>query len=163
MHKSLLLFLMSISLLGCTTATKTCINERTNKTIIRWGDYITKTGAFKGYEYHAEDLHVYTVTSENRDSKPTLTIVDTVYADVYCNRLNAVIEGFTEIQSLHSPGIISRSVEYVNEKTNVHKKAIWNPAFATFGSKEFRTIYDSLMLSVPVKNIWPTVMDSTKQ
>jgi hypothetical protein len=27
-------------------------------------------------------------------------------------------------------------------------KAIWNPEFTTYGSKEFRAIYDSLMLVI---------------
>ena len=44
----------------------------------------------------------------------------------------------------------------------ITKKAIWNPLFQTYGSKEFRAIYDSLMLTVSLKNRWPdTIINNT--
>ena len=74
---------------------------------------------------------------------------DSVNVDFFCTTLQDMIGTFTAIQSLYSPGKSYRSVEYINAKTNVHKKAIWNPEFSTFGSKEFRTLHDSLMQKVP--------------
>ena len=83
-------------------------------------------------------------------------------AQVFCKRLNTIIDTFSEIQSLYSPGTIGRSIEYINQKTMITKKAIWNPLFQTYGSKEFRAIYDSLMLTVSLKNRWPdTIIHNT--
>jgi hypothetical protein len=147
---------------GCTTSYKSCINERTNQTIIRWGDYVIADGTFHGYEYRAQDLGVYTVQKQPEHKEIQFQKIDTVQAQVFCMRLNTIIDSFSEIQSLYSPGTIGRSIEYINQKTMITKKAIWNPLFQTYGSKEFRAIYDSLMQTVSVKNRWPdTIIHET--
>ena len=153
MMKTIVLMIIGFFLHGCTTTKTTCINERTLGTILRWGDGDMENGSFSGYEMHAEDLRVYTAERSKTSESMNIKSIDSISVDVFCGRLQEVIQTFTIIQSLYSPGKSYRSVEYINNKTNVHKKAIWNPEFATFGSKEFRAIHDSLMLITASKRI----------
>ena len=146
MMKSLLIVIIGTFLHGCATTKPICINERTLGTIIRWGDGEMEKGSYAGYEIHADDLGVYSADRSKASEAMSIKRMDSVSAEVFCGRLQEVIQTFTTIQSLYSPGKTYRSVEYINTKTNVHKKAIWNPEFTTFGSKEFRAIHDSLML-----------------
>jgi hypothetical protein len=127
----------------------TCINERTLGTILRWGDGDMASGSYTGFEIHAEDLGVYNAQRSNGSETMNIKRIDSVNVDFFCTTLQNMIGTFTAIQSLYSPGKTYRSVEYINTKTNVHKKAIWNPEFSTYGSKEFRALHDSLMLTVP--------------
>jgi hypothetical protein len=127
----------------------TCINERTLGTILRWGDGDMASGSYTGFEIHAEDLGVYNAQRSNGSDTMNIKRIDSVNVDFFCTTLQNMIGTFTAIQSLYSPGKTYRSVEYINTKTNVHKKAIWNPEFSTYGSKEFRALHDSLMLTVP--------------
>lgn len=144
-----ILILMTVSLfIGCTSTPKSCINERTIGTIIRWGEGEMEKGTFSGYEMHAKELALYGVNRTDAKSTMSLTRMDSIESRLFCGKLQEIVGTFTAIQSLYSPGKAYRSVEYINTKTNVHMKAIWNPEFATFGSKEFRAIYDSLMLTV---------------
>jgi hypothetical protein len=118
-------------------------------TIIRWGDGDMASGSFSGYEIHAEDLGLYTAQRNNGNDVMNVKRIDSVNAEFFCKQLQDMIGTFTAIQSLYSPGKMYRSVEYINTKSNVQKKAIWNPEFSTFGSKEFRALHDSLMLTLP--------------
>jgi hypothetical protein len=142
----LLLFLF---LHGCMSKPSTCINERTQETIIRWGDGEISSGAYSGHEMRAKNLGVYTIKRSSGNEQFQANHMDSVNIDLFCKRLQDIISTFTAIQSLYSPGKTFRSIEYINPKTNVHKKAIWNPEFATFGSKEFRALHDSLMRMIP--------------
>lgn len=147
--KSLIIMILGVFLHGCMNTKNTCINERTMGTILRWGDGDIASGSFTGYEIHAEDLGVFNAHRTNGNEVMNIKRIDSVNVDFFCATLQDMIGTFTAIQSLYSPGKSYRSVEYINAKTNVHKKAIWNPEFSTFGSKEFRTIHDSLMQKVP--------------
>ncbi|MBM4150119.1 MAG: hypothetical protein FJ219_00530 [Ignavibacteria bacterium] len=143
------ILLMGSLFIGCTSTPSTCINDRTIGTIIRWGDGELGKGSYSGYEMHAKELALYAVNKPDATSSMSLVILDSIESRLFCGKLQDIVGTFTAIQSLYSPGKTYRSVEYVNTKTNVHMKAIWNPEFTTFGSKEFRAIYDSLMLAVP--------------
>ena len=147
--KSVIVMILGLFLHGCTNTKTTCINERTMGTILRWGDGDIASGSFTGYEIHAEDLGVFNAHRTNGNEVMNIKRIDSVNVDFFCTTLQDMIGTFTAIQSLYSPGKSYRSVEYINAKTNVHKKAIWNPEFSTFGSKEFRTLHDSLMQKVP--------------
>jgi len=149
MMKSVIVMILGLFLHGCMSTKTTCINERTMGTILRWGDGDIASGSFTGYEIHAEDLGVYNAHRTNGNDAMNVKRIDSVNVDFFCSTLQDMIGTFTAIQSLYSPGKSYRSVEYINTKTNVHKKAIWNPEFSTFGSKEFRALHDSLMLRVP--------------
>lgn len=144
--RSLIIIVIGFFLHGCAGTKTTCINERTNGTILRWGDGDMASGSYSGYEIHAEDLGLYNAERSMGSQAMNMQRMDSVSAEFFCGRLQEVIGTFTSIQSLYSPGKTYRSVEYINTKTNIHKKAIWNPEFTTFGSKEFRAIHDSLML-----------------
>ncbi|MEY3688994.1 MAG: hypothetical protein RIT37_556 [Bacteroidota bacterium] len=148
--KSVIVIIFGLFLHGCMSTKTTCINERTMGTIIRWGDGDMASGSFAGYEIHAEDLGVYSAQRMNANQAMNLKKIDSVNVEYFCKQLHDMIGTFTAIQSLYSPGTTYRSVEYINTKTNVQKKAIWNPEFSTYGSKEFRALHDSLMLTIPV-------------
>lgn len=149
MKHYLYIALCGLLLHGCMSTKTTCINERTMGTIIRWGDGDMASGSFSGYEIHAEDLGLYTAQRNNGNDVMNVKRIDSVNAEFFCKQLQDMIGTFTAIQSLYSPGKMYRSVEYINTKSNVQKKAIWNPEFSTFGSKEFRALHDSLMLTLP--------------
>lgn len=148
----IILLLIACIASGCMSAPKTCISERTIGTIIRWGNGDMQNGSYKGYEMHAKELAIFAIERDNAQSGMNPKRLDSIDVPLFCGRLQEIVGAFTAIQSLYSPGKTYRSVEYINTKTNVHMKAIWNPEFATFGSKEFRAIYDSLMLAVPLMN-----------
>lgn len=148
MRMQLFILITCINLMACMSTVSTCINDRTIGTILRWGDGDMKSGLYQGYELHAEDVSLYSIKKAQGNEAMTINRVDSVGASVFCSRLGDIIETFTAIQSLYSPGQTYRSIEYINTKTNVHKKAIWNPEFSTFGSKEFRALHDSLMVLV---------------
>ncbi|MFM8840576.1 MAG: hypothetical protein ACKOFB_05695 [bacterium] len=145
-----LLILCACLLFGCMSAPKSCINERTTGTILRWGDGSLESGTYKGFEAKAENLGIFSIERSNVKESMKSNRLDSMDAKVFCMRLQEVVTAFTTVQSLYSPGKTYRSVEYINTRTNVHMKAVWNPEFATFGSKEFRSIFDSLMVSVPL-------------
>jgi len=140
--------LLSCLVFGCTSTPSTCINDRTIGTIIRWGDGELGKGTYSGYEMHAKELNLYSANKPDGTSPMCLAKIDSIDSRLFCGKLQDIVGTFTAIQSLYSPGKAYRSIEYINTKTNVHMKAIWNPEFTTYGSKEFRAIYDSLMLVI---------------
>lgn len=144
----IVLILITCFACGCMSTPSTCISERTIGTVIRWGDGDLQKGSYKGYEMHAKELAIFAVEKENMQSGMNQRRIDSVDTRFFCRTLQDIVGTFTAIQSLYSPGKTYRSIEYINTKTNVHMKAIWNPEFTTYGSKEFRAIYDSLMLVI---------------
>jgi hypothetical protein len=155
-------FFCMAGFLGCSSSTqRTCLNERTIHTVLRWGDYQERSGVYKGFELHASNLKLYRVYRQNQQSEMQRQIIDSVNAPEICRHISTVINTFTDIQSLYSPGPVSRAVEYVNNQSGISKRAVWNPQFQTFGSKEFRAVYDSLLALIPASALWPA--DSSAQ
>jgi hypothetical protein len=129
--------ILGLFLHGCMSTKTTCINERTMGTILRWGDGDIASGSFTGYEIHAEDLGVYNAHRTNGNDVMNVKRIDSVNVDFFCSTLQDMIGTFTTIQSLYSPGKSYRSVEYINTKTNVHKKLFGIRNFQHSEAKNF--------------------------
>lgn len=138
---------------GCSPAVEKadCINERTKPVVIRWGDYDTEGGRLRAYQFNGS-LELAKVKRETVSEQPDIEKYGTMEGVQFCTWLRKSLDVFEQIQSLNAPGETSRYVEYSTPKTTI--RAVWNPKFQTFGSKEFRALYDSLMTLVPEKEKW---------
>ncbi len=131
-----------------------CMNERTRETVIRWGDFNPKTGETKAYQITgiAERAKYLRETSS---SEQILKQVQPIAPEEFCKYLTLTLRTFDTIQTLHAPGSEqARYIEYTNTTTNSSARAIWNPNYQTYGSKEFRAVYDSLMTIIPTQERW---------
>ncbi len=138
---------------GCSPAAEKadCVNERTRSAVIRWGDYDTKGGRLRAYQFNGA-LELSKVKRETMSEQPDVEKYATIEGQQFCKWFRKSLDVFEQIQSLNAPGEISRYVEYSTPKTTI--RAVWNPKFQTFGSKEFRMLYDSLMTLVPETEKW---------
>lgn len=131
-----------------------CMNERTRETIIRWGDYNPKTGEMKAYQFTGGAIRSKFLRTTS-SSDPVLSLEKPIAPEDFCRYLALTLRTFDTIQTLHAPGAEqARFIEYTNTTTNASARAIWNPAYQTYGSKEFRAVYDSLMTIIPTQERW---------
>lgn len=138
---------------GCSRVAEqgACLNERTRPAVVRWGDYDTKSGQLRAYQF-AGSLELATVRRETYQEQPEVAVFQPLDGRVFCTWLRKTLDVFEQIQTLNAPGEMSRYVEYSTPKTTI--RAVWNPKFQTYGSKEFRALYDSLMTLVPAGKRW---------
>lgn len=131
-----------------------CMNERTRETIIRWGDYNPKSGEMKAYQFTGGAVRSKYLR-ENTASEPVLSLEKPIAPEDFCRYLTLTLRTFDTIQTLHAPGAEqARFIEYTNTTTNSSARAIWNPNYQTYGSKEFRAVYDTLMTIIPTQERW---------
>lgn len=157
MHKKTLsvfvVFCISILCFGASCSTSdagkvSCLSERARQTTIRWGDYDVKSGKMRAYQFSGS-LKMSTVERESFGEQPEINDFDKIEGEVFCKWLEKTVSIFEKIQTLNAPGDEARYVEYSTAKTTV--RAVWNPKYQTYGSKEFRAFYDSLTALVPEK------------
>ena len=131
-----------------------CMNERNRESIIRWGDFNPKTGATKAYQFTGTAIRAKYLR-ENSTSDAILRQEQPMTTENFCKYLSLTLRTFDTIQTLHAPGADqARFIEYTNSITNTSARAIWNPIYQTYGSKEFRAVYDSLMTIIPNDERW---------
>lgn len=130
-----------------------CINERMKDAVIRWGEYSTKTGQMRGYQFNG-NLTLAKCLRESETDSNTINPMSEISSDDFCKYLTTTLRTFDTVQTLHAPGQIARFVEYTNTGTNAKARAVWNPDFKTYGSKAFRSVYDSLMTFIPPEQRW---------
>lgn len=143
---------------SCTTPEpvkkSSCMNERTRETTIRWGDYNPKTGEMKAYQFTGSAIRSK-YRRETTASEPVLSLEKPIAPEDFCKYLTLTLWTFDTIQTLHAPGAEqARFIEYSNLSSNSLARAIWNPNYQTYGSKEFRAVYDSLMTIIPMNERW---------
>ncbi len=152
----LFILFLALSCSSCThadTNMPSCINERTRQTIIRWGNYDVNSGKLHSYQFTGS-LALATVHRLTYREQPVIDNIGAIKGEVFCKWLAKTIETFEDIQTLNAPGETARYVEYSSSKATI--RAVWNPKYQTFGSKEFRALYDSLMTLIPDRNLWET-------
>lgn len=132
---------------------KKCLNERTVKSVLRWGEYDPETGVFRSYQCGG-DLQLKKISRESFKEQYKEENLVKIEEHNFCNVLTETVKTFEKLQTLNSSGPISRYIEYSPAPEKDSFRAVWNPRFRTFGSKEFRAIYDSLMVMVPTKDQW---------
>lgn len=139
---------------SCSTpAVKSCINERTRESVIRWGEYSTRTGQMRAYQFDGS-LKLAKCLRESEADTNKLTLIREIPSDDFCKYLMTTLQTFDTVQTLYAPGEVARFVEYTNYESNAKARAVWNPEYKTYGSKAFRSVYDSLMTIIPPEQQW---------
>lgn len=146
MQKVLIISIM-VLLVACGTTTKTtkttCINEKMKDLTLRWGGHNYKTNTLSGWQIDGS-LNVFTFIKDSLNPNFTTQLIGTIDSNKFCEILSKTKKLFVEIQALNSPGDSSHFVEYIHPSTNTNLRAVWNMRFKTFGSTEFRQIFDTL-------------------
>lgn len=132
---------------------KKCLNERTAKSVLRWGEYDPETGVFRSYQCGG-DLQLKKISRETFKEQYKEENLIKIEEHNFCNVLTETVKTFEKLPTLNSSGPISRYIEYYSAPEKDPFRAVWNPRFRTYGSKEFRAIYDSLMVMIPMKDQW---------
>jgi hypothetical protein len=139
---------------SCSTpAPKSCITERTKESVVRWGEYSTRTGQMRAYQFDGT-LFVAKYLRESQTDTNTLSPIRSLPSDDFCKYLSTTLRTFDTVQTLYAPGEIARFVEYSSTATKTTIRAVWNPEFKTYGSTAFRSVYDSLMTIIPQEHRW---------
>ncbi len=125
-----------------------CIRPGMREIRIRWGDWIDSTAVLTGHEIDAQGkLFAYQASPYSvKYLRDSVSHIDTAQV---CYWVDTVRKTFLRIQSLtvHAPHM--RYVEYQNPDAHLSLRAVWDSRFETYGSKEFRAIFDSLQTLVP--------------
>jgi hypothetical protein len=152
--KILILIISFITFYGCGTLAdktkRTCLDEISEGMILRWGGHNYQTHYLSGFQIDG-NAQLYKFTRINSNADYILEEISPVDTTKFCELLRTTKKLFIEIQSLNVQADSSQFVEYINPATNIHLSAVWNEMFKTFGSKEFRGLFDSLNGLVPEK------------
>lgn len=130
-----------------------CVNERTAKSIIRWGEYDPASGVTRAYQWGG-DLQLKKLARENFKEPFKEEMLIKTDEHSFCISLSEIVKTFEKVPTLNSPGAISRYIEYYPAANKDVFRAVWNPRYRNVGSKDFRVIYDSLMTVVPENDRW---------
>lgn len=130
-----------------------CINERTSKSILRWGEYDPVSGITRAYQWGG-DLQLKKLERENFKEQYTEEMVLKTDEHSFCISLSETVKTFEKVPTLNSPGPISRFIEYYPAANKDVFRAVWNPRYRNIGNKDFRAIYDTLMTAVPDAGRW---------
>lgn len=135
---------LATALSGCSSPPPPpdCITSENRELLVRWGD-IEEDKTVTGFAVHSNASMVsFAQKSLEAPMKETeLGVMDGV---VYCETVKLIRTTFLEVQALHAPGNVSRFIEISNPPQGLYLRAVWNPKYETFGSKEFRAIFDTL-------------------
>jgi hypothetical protein len=128
-----------------TTENKSCINELTKESVIRWGGHNMKTQKLSGWQLDANSI-LFEFTKDGKDSEYKFKEIGKVDIEKFCELYRTAQKYFLEIQALNAPGDSSHFVEIINPITKTNLRAVWNVRFKTYGSQEFRALFDSLQV-----------------
>ncbi|MFM7774951.1 MAG: hypothetical protein ACKO9V_08975 [Candidatus Kapaibacterium sp.] len=125
-----------------------CVKPSMREVLLRWGEWNDTTKVLAGYEVDAAGRLFRTQAAEFserylRDSIGTMPVAS------FCMFTDTTRATFLKIQSLTVRAPVMRYVEYQNPPARVTLRAVWDKRFQTFGSREFRAIFDSLSTFIP--------------
>ncbi len=125
-----------------------CIRPNMKEVRVRWGDWIDSTDVLSGYEIDAQG-RLFKYSASPHSQKYLRDSIGTVSREQLCMSIDTVRKTFLKIQTLwvHAPHM--RYVEYQNPEASLSLRAVWDSRFQTYGSREFRAIFDSLSTLVP--------------
>ncbi|MFH1050557.1 MAG: hypothetical protein V1779_06450 [bacterium] len=158
-NKLILIILLILLFTGCGTVSETtrtnCINEKMKDVTLRWGGHNYKTNCLSGWQIDGE-LNFYSFVKDSLNLSYKTKLIGTVDTNKFCELLGTARKLFVEVQALYAPGDSSHFVEYIQSSTNTNLRAVWNMRFKTYGSTEFRDLFDSLnAMSKYEKYIYP--------
>jgi len=145
------LAILCLVLLGasCSTSTKPrpttvapCISEQQRELSVRWGTEDDSTHTSDAYLLNTKG-EVFRLETDT-DKQTDTIFLNSVPQTEYCQRADAVKTAYLKTQAMNVRGRRARYVEYVNPKTDVYLRVVWNPDIPTFQSRFFRAEFDSL-------------------
>jgi hypothetical protein len=141
----ILSFIVSACGSSSDTTKESCLNDSMKGMILRWGGHNYKTNYISGYQIdNKADLYKFEMKNSFEDAKTEK--IGNVDEERFCRLLKDTKRFFIEIQALHAPGDTSNFIEFINPVTNTNLRAVWNARYKTYGSREFRALFDSLNL-----------------
>jgi len=147
LNKSVIILFIVFFMVGCGTLSETtktnCINENSKDLTLRWGGHNYQTNCLSGWQIDGE-LNLYTFIRDSLNPTYKTEKIGTVDTIRFCELLRTTKKLFVEVQALHAPGDSSHFIEYIQPTTNTNLRAVWNMRFKTYGSTEFRALFDSL-------------------
>lgn len=149
MKIKVILLSIIVMIISCNTGklSENCVAGYLDSVILRWGGHNLKTNYISGWQIDGNyDLYEIIRTGEDVDYR--LKKIGKVDEQRFCRLVKLTEKNFVQIQALNAPGDSSHFVQYINNKTNTNLRAVWNVRFKTYGSAEFRALYDSLNLFV---------------
>lgn len=149
MKVKIIILMVTILVISCKTSdvNNECVAGYLDSVILRWGGYNSKTNYISGWQIDGNyDLYEILRTESDKDYK--LKKIGKVDAQRFCRMVKLTEKNFVKIQALNAPGDSSHFIQYINNKTNTNLRALWNVRFKTYGSTEFRNLFDSLKLFV---------------
>ncbi len=134
---------------SCTTTTRPrptavapCITEAQRELSVRWGTEDDSAHTVDAYLMNTKgEIFRLETNTDKRTDTVYLTAAD---PQEYCQRAEAVKTAYLKTQAMNVRGVRARYVEYVNPKTDVYLRVVWNPDIPTFQSRFFRAEFDSL-------------------
>lgn len=118
--------------------------------LLRWGAWNDSLGVLKGYELDA-DMRLWKYTAYTNRNTYSRDSIGTVAKPSVCYFADTTRKAFLYVQTLFVKGPVSHFVEYNNPERDVALRAVWDARYQTFGSKEFRAIFDSLNTAYNVR------------
>ncbi len=147
MKRMVIIGFAAIALLFSCSSTKkdnkTCLDKNMKGLTLRWGGHNYKTHALSGYQIDSE-ARLYRFEKTKGDKEYKTTEIGKVKPRKICYLAGRVQQLFLKLQTLTAPGDSSNFIELINPATNFHQRAVWNVKFETYGSKEFRAVFDTL-------------------
>lgn len=142
-------FLFSIILLSaCATSPKSdCLEGTSKELIIRWGEFNNKSTMESFYELHT-DRTISLGVRQDKNSQPKLQKIGKISEDTFCKLIKQTRDNIIQVQVLNVPSDVNNYLEYVDDKMNIHFRAIWNPNHDNKGNKEFKALFADLQTAV---------------
>ena len=125
-----------------------CIRPGMKDVRVRWGEWNDSTDVLTGYEFDTQG-RLYKYSASPHSVKYLRDSIGTISKRSMCFYVDTVRKTFLRIQSLYVHAAAMRYVEYQNPDAQLSLRAVWDSRFQTYGSKEFRAIFDSLSTLVP--------------
>ncbi len=125
-----------------------CIRPGMREVSIRWGDWMDTTAILNGYEIDAQG-RLFKYQASPYAERYLRDSIGTVDRAALCFYIDTVRKTFLRIQSLGVRAPHMRYIEYQNPEAQLSLRAYWDSRFQTYGSREFRAIFDSLSTLVP--------------
>ncbi len=152
-----LLLAVLVGLTGCLGSLTTrqtsadsseCVKQSMREVLLRWGEWNDTTKVLTGYEVDARG-RVFRTQAAEFSERYMRDSIGVMPVSAFCMFADTTRATFLKIQSLTVRAPIMRYVEYQNPLARVTLRAVWDKRFQTFGSREFRAIFDSLSTYIP--------------
>jgi hypothetical protein len=146
--KLLLLFGILFSSYSCTSVKlPPCLSEKSQNTILRWGEFSSKSSIITYYELKS-DKSISLAIQQDKNSEPKLQTIGKISDESYCRLLKQTKTNILLVQALNVPSETANFLEYIEKENNLTFRAVWNPKHDNKGNKEFKELFAQLQEAV---------------